>query len=199
MEYWQRAKKSRFLFEVYSSTIKRKKNKIKFHENLYSSTMIEYWQEAKGRHDLSSSYSTNFFDWKLVRRDVYVNCRWRKNFDSMAWIENSFKRVYKYKCVYRYTYTHTHINIYIYIRACTCRIKGRIFEWLSKRFLWNRDDTFSIPANHFRSRWKFNVGWESLMILSFERDSIEWYGHTTWDWQGDAFYCTSFQGLFVTR
>lgn len=90
-------KKSRFLFKIYSSTIKRKK-KIKFHENVYSSTMVEYWQKAKERHDLSSSYSSNFFDWKLVKRGVYVNCRWTSS-DSMAWIENSFKRVYKYKCI----------------------------------------------------------------------------------------------------
>lgn len=154
--------------------------------------MVEYWQKAKERHDLSSSYSSNFFDWKLVRRGVYVNCRWTSS-DSMAWIENSFKRVYKYKCVYRYTHT------YVYIYTCTCRIKAGIFEWLSKRFLWNRDghDTRRIIFDSVPVEIQHWLG-ESLMILSFERDSIEWYDHTTWDWQGDAFY-TSFQSLFVTR
>lgn len=74
MAYWQRAKKVSISIQNIFLYYKKKKKKIKFHENV-SSTMVEYWQKAKERHDLSSSYSSNFFDWKLVRRGVYVNCR----------------------------------------------------------------------------------------------------------------------------
>lgn len=123
--------------------------------------MVEYWQKAKGRHDLSSSYSSNFFDWKLVRSGVYVNCRWTR-FDSMAWIENSFKRVHKYKrvCID----THVHVSY-----------KGWNF-WMAVEKIFMESETATIHDESFstRSRWKFNIGWESLMILSFEElDSME--------------------------